>query len=108
MATSTSTTQESGTFNTSNGGSGTFQGTATTTGPDNATRQRAAADVSRIRGGAEQRSQDLLASALHDNSVFAGSEASGFVNFKRDRAHDASGVLRVIVGALSIEFPVKR
>jgi len=107
MATTTTTTQGSGTFNTSTGGSGTFQGTATTTSPDSATTQRAAADLSRIHGRAEQRSQDLLASALRDNSVFAGSEVSGFVYFKRDRGHDASCILRVIIGALSIEFPVK-
>jgi len=62
--------------------------------------------VSRIRGRAEQQAQDILASALRDNTVFGGSEVSGFVYFKRARAHDASGVLRVIIGTLSIEFPV--
>ncbi len=106
LATTTSTTQESGTFNGPNG-SGTFQGTATTTTTDSAGREQAAAAVSRIRDRADQKSAGLQASALRDNTVFDGSETSGFVYFKRDRTHDISGVLRVIMGTVSFEFPIK-
>ena len=110
FATTTATTQESGTFNGSAGSAtvnGSFSGSSTTTAPDYAARQRALNNASGIRSEAERKSDGITLTAFRDNTVFPGSEVNGFVYFKRDRAHDASGVLRVILGTLSIEFPVK-
>jgi hypothetical protein len=111
LATTTSTSQQSGAFDgtSSSGGSvsGTVSGTSTTTSPDYAAGQRALVNADAVQSAAEQKALGILTTALQRTTLFPGSAASGYVYFRRDRTHDASGVLRVVIGTIAIEFPVQ-
>ena len=107
---STSTTSGTATVSGTGGtATGTYNGTTmtTTSQPDNAARERAAAQVNQIRTGAATAVASLQSAALRANTIFPGQQMIGAVFFEHEsRIQEAT--LTVVVGNDSFVIPFER
>ena len=112
MATRTVTTQQNGTVNGNVFGTngmttynGTYRGQSTTQVPDYQARANAQARAAQMRAEADARSQAVVDTALLRNTLNPGQTTDGYVYFK-DAKKTQNAVLQVIVGTVSLEFPI--
>ena len=98
MATTTATTETSGTVTLRDGGgvtNGTYSSTSTMTVPDRRAQVTAEVNARRIINDAQGDASSLLSTALKGNTVFPGQHISGWVFFQRKKIGVGDVMLRI-------------
>lgn len=112
MATETTTITQSGNTNgtyssqkESGQYSGTYSSTSTVTRPNLEAQRKINQDTQRLSAQANARSRAVRETALLANTIGPGQIVSGHVYFRKER-HAKMALLRVLVGTVSLEFPL--